>query len=47
MGFKKNTNDTRESAAIYVANNLLNKNIEIDIYDPKVKQIKLILIYQI
>ena len=36
--FKKNTNDTRESAAIYVANNLLNKNIEIDIFDPKVKQ---------
>ena len=36
--FKKNTNDTRESAAIYVTNNLLNKNIEIDIYDPKVKQ---------
>ncbi len=36
--FKKNTNDTRESAAIYVANNLLNENIEIDIYDPKVKQ---------
>ena len=26
--FKKNTNDSRESAAIYVANNLLNKNIE-------------------
>ena len=36
--FKKNTNDTRESAAIYIANNLLNENIEIDIYDPKVKQ---------
>ena len=36
--FKKNTNDTRESAAIYVANNLLNENIEIDIYDPKVKE---------
>ena len=36
--FKKDTNDTRESAAIYVTNNLLNKNIEIDIYDPKVKQ---------
>ena len=36
--FKKNTNDSRESAAIYVTNNLLNKNIEIDIYDPKVKQ---------
>lgn len=36
--FKKNTNDTRESAAIYVANNLLNEGIEIDIYDPKVKE---------
>ena len=36
--FKKDTNDTRESAAIYVANNLLNENIEIDIYDPKVEQ---------
>ena len=36
--FKKNTNDTRESAAIYVANNLLNENIEIDLFDPKVNQ---------
>ncbi len=36
--FKKNTNDTRESAAIYVANNLLNENIEIYIHDPKVKR---------
>tara|TARA_B100001113_G_scaffold349472_1_gene344934 strand:+ start:391 stop:1776 length:1386 start_codon:yes stop_codon:yes gene_type:complete len=36
--FKKNTNDTRESAAIYVTSNLINKNIEIDIYDPKVKR---------
>ena len=36
--FKKNTNDTRESAAIYVANNLLNKKISLDIYDPKVKE---------
>ena len=36
--FKKDTNDSRESAAIYVANNLLNNNIKIDIYDPKVKQ---------
>lgn len=34
--FKKDTNDTRESAAIYVANNLINNEIEIDIYDPKV-----------
>ena len=36
--FKKNTNDTRESAAIYVANNLIKKNIAIEIYDPKVKE---------
>ena len=36
--FKKNTNDSRESAAIYVTKNLLNKNIAIDIFDPKVKQ---------
>tara|TARA_Y100000766_G_C18908218_1_gene606963 strand:+ start:1781 stop:3163 length:1383 start_codon:yes stop_codon:yes gene_type:complete len=36
--FKKNTNDTRESAAIYVTNNLLDKNIKVDIYDPKVKE---------
>ncbi|ULC59756.1 UDP-glucose 6-dehydrogenase [Flaviramulus sp. BrNp1-15] len=34
--FKKNTNDTRESAAIKVADNLLNEQAEIDVYDPKV-----------
>ena len=41
--FKKNTNDTRESAAIYVANNLIKNQILIDVYDPKVerKQINL------
>ena len=36
--FKKDTNDTRESAAIYVANNLLDNNISIQIYDPKVNE---------
>ena len=36
--FKKDTNDTRESAAIYVANNLLNNNIKIEVYDPKVTE---------
>ena len=36
--FKNNTNDTRESAAIYVANELINNNIRIDVYDPKVKE---------
>lgn len=35
--FKKDTNDTRESAAIYVADYLLNEQAEIVIYDPKVK----------
>lgn len=34
--FKKDTNDTRESAAIYVAAELLLDNAEIHIYDPKV-----------
>ena len=36
--FKKDTNDTRESAAIYVASNLLEKKISIDIFDPKVEE---------
>lgn len=36
--FKKDTNDTRESAAIYVANNLLNEQAKISIYDPKVEE---------
>ncbi|CAL67003.1 nucleotide sugar dehydrogenase [Christiangramia forsetii] len=36
--FKKDTNDTRESAAIYVADYLLNEQAEIVIYDPKVKK---------
>ena len=34
--FKKETNDTRESAAIYVAWNLLQDKAEIHVYDPKV-----------
>ena len=34
--FKKDTNDTRESAAVYVANELLNDRAEIHVYDPKV-----------
>ena len=34
--FKKDTNDTRESAAIYVADELLQDRAEIHIYDPKV-----------
>ncbi|WMI66623.1 UDP-glucose 6-dehydrogenase [Aestuariibaculum sp. YM273] len=34
--FKKDTNDTRESAAIQVADNLLNEQAQIEVYDPKV-----------
>ncbi|TNJ47043.1 UDP-glucose 6-dehydrogenase [Tamlana fucoidanivorans] len=34
--FKKDTNDTRESAAIQVADNLLNEQAHIAVYDPKV-----------
>ncbi|MEJ5145935.1 nucleotide sugar dehydrogenase [Sphingobacterium sp. MYb388] len=34
--FKKDTNDTRESAAIYVADHLLEEEAEIVVYDPKV-----------
>ncbi|MHA3787258.1 UDP-glucose 6-dehydrogenase [Flavobacterium hauense] len=36
--FKKDTNDTRESAAIYVADDLLSEQAEIAVYDPKVRQ---------
>ena len=41
--FKKDTNDTRESAAIYVADMLLDEEAYIYVYDPKVsaKQIHL------
>lgn len=35
--FKKDTNDTRESAAIYVADELLDEKAHISVYDPKVK----------
>ncbi len=39
--FKKNTNDTRESAAIYVANNLLAKKIEMSVFDPQVNNMQI------
>ena len=34
--FKKDTNDTRESAAIYVADDLLSEQATVVVYDPKV-----------
>ncbi|MEQ1903162.1 MAG: UDP-glucose 6-dehydrogenase [Pirellulaceae bacterium] len=36
FAFKKDTNDTRESAAIYVCRDLLRENAMLNIYDPKV-----------
>ena len=35
--FKKDTNDTRESAAIYVSNFLIKSNLDLRVYDPKVQ----------
>jgi UDPglucose 6-dehydrogenase len=40
--FKKDTNDTRESAAIYVADDLLNEQAHLAIYDPKVSRKKIL-----
>lgn len=40
--FKKDTNDTRESAAIYVADDLMNEQAKIAVYDPKVDQEQII-----
>ena len=34
--FKKDTNDTRESAAIYIADQLIEEQANIVVYDPKV-----------
>ena len=34
--FKKDTNDTRESAAIYVADSLMDEQATVKVYDPKV-----------
>ena len=36
--FKKDTNDTRESAAIYVADHLLSEQAHIAVFDPKVNK---------
>jgi len=38
FAFKKNTGDTRESAAIYIARHLLDEGAHLDIYDPKVSE---------
>ena len=38
FAFKKDTNDTRESAAIYVCRDLLEEQARLSIYDPKVSE---------
>jgi UDPglucose 6-dehydrogenase len=38
FAFKKDTNDTRESAAIYICRDLLEEKANISIYDPKVTE---------
>ncbi|MGB0376013.1 MAG: nucleotide sugar dehydrogenase [Flavobacteriaceae bacterium] len=39
--FKKDTNDTRESAAIYIADQLLEEGAEIHVYDPMVSEARM------
>ena len=38
FAFKKDTNDTRESAAIYICRDLLEEQANLSIYDPKVPE---------
>jgi UDPglucose 6-dehydrogenase len=40
--FKKDTNDTRESAAIYVADELVAERAEVTVYDPKVSRAQML-----
>lgn len=40
--FKKDTNDTRETAAMYVARDLFTEQAELHIYDPKVSSAQII-----
>ena len=40
--FKKETNDTRESSAIFVADYLINEMADISVYDPKVSEVQMI-----
>ena len=39
--FKKDTNDTRESAAIYIADKLIDEQANIQVYDPKVSALQM------
>ena len=39
--FKKNTNDSRESAAIYICDQLIEEGANVNIYDPKILKNKI------
>ena len=39
--FKKDTNDTRESSAIYIADKLIDEHANIQVYDPKVSALQM------
>ncbi|CAI8348787.1 MAG: UDP-glucose 6-dehydrogenase [Opitutia bacterium UBA7350] len=41
FAFKKDTNDTRESAAIYVCGDLLEEQARVSIYDPEVSETRM------
>jgi len=41
FAFKKNTGDTRESAAIYIGRHLMDEGAHLDIYDPKVTELQM------
>ena len=41
FAFKKDTNDTRESAAIYVCKDLIEERAKLSIYDPKVGSVQI------
>jgi UDPglucose 6-dehydrogenase len=41
--FKKDTGDTRESAAITIAESLLLEGAQLNVYDPKVSSIRMML----
>ncbi|PXA03443.1 nucleotide sugar dehydrogenase [Coraliomargarita sinensis] len=42
FAFKKDTNDTRESAAIYICKDLLEEQANLSIYDPKVPEAQML-----
>lgn len=44
FAFKKDTDDTRESAAIYISNELIQEGAEVAVYDPKVSEEEILML---